>query len=130
MSLENVEIVRVGIAAFNRRDTEALMAVLHPDIEWVSGMPGTSSYRGREGVRKMLREVETAWKDMHLAPMELLDHGEAVIANCKVTAEGRSSGVRVEGNQVGVIDFSDGLFARVRIFMSRNEALEGARLRE
>ncbi len=130
MSEENVEKVREGMEAFNRRDVDAVIAVLHPEIEWDPGLPGTSPYRGREGAREMLREVEIAWKDLKLRPVELLDQGEAVIAECKLTAEGRTSGVRVEGDQVGVIDFADGLFARVRIFTSRAAAFEAAGLEE
>ena len=37
-------------SAFNRRDVESILAVMHPDVEWPNGMEG-GWVHGREGVR-------------------------------------------------------------------------------
>jgi hypothetical protein len=37
-------------SAFNRRDVEPILAVMHPDVEWPNGMEGGWMH-GREGVR-------------------------------------------------------------------------------
>jgi ketosteroid isomerase-like protein len=34
MSQENVEVVSELVDAFDRRDTDAFLAVLRPDVEW------------------------------------------------------------------------------------------------
>jgi nuclear transport factor 2 (NTF2) superfamily protein len=36
--------------AFNRRDVESILVVMHPDVEWPNGMEG-GWVHGREGVR-------------------------------------------------------------------------------
>jgi ketosteroid isomerase-like protein len=36
--------------AFNRRDVESILAVMHPEVEWPNGMEGGWVY-GRDGVR-------------------------------------------------------------------------------
>jgi len=36
--------------AFNRRDIEPILAVMHPEVEWPNGMEG-GRVHGREGVR-------------------------------------------------------------------------------
>jgi hypothetical protein len=38
-------------AAFNRRDIDAVLTALHPDVDWPNGMEGGRVY-GREAVRK------------------------------------------------------------------------------
>ena len=63
MSQENVEIVRRVSDAYNRRDVEAMLDELHPDIEWHPWLQiqlggGATVYRGHQGVRKGIREVE------------------------------------------------------------------------
>jgi ketosteroid isomerase-like protein len=37
-------------SAFNRRDVESILAVMHPDVEWPNGMEG-GWVHGQEGVR-------------------------------------------------------------------------------
>jgi ketosteroid isomerase-like protein len=37
-------------AAFNRRDIDAALAAMHPDVEWENGMEG-GFVRGHDGVR-------------------------------------------------------------------------------
>jgi ketosteroid isomerase-like protein len=54
MSQENVEAVRQGIEAFNRRDLDAFVARLSPDVVWEENpdLPGLREiYRGRAEVR-------------------------------------------------------------------------------
>jgi ketosteroid isomerase-like protein len=51
MSEENVEVVRQGADAMNRRDPDAFLACLHPDVQWEESgdvLPGLRGvYRGR-----------------------------------------------------------------------------------
>lgn len=41
MSVENVEIVKRAVDAFNRRDLDAFMECVTPDIEFTTAMSGT-----------------------------------------------------------------------------------------
>ena len=40
MSQENVEVVKQAIAAYTRRDFEAMQALNHPEIQWIGPRPG------------------------------------------------------------------------------------------
>jgi len=130
MSAENVEVLRRAIDAYNRRDLTEALAQMHGDVEWESGLPGTTPYRGRDGVRRMWEEVEIAWEALKLVPQRFIDGGDVVVADCTLVARGRTSGSPVEGPQVGVVDFDGGLIRRVRLFTERAEALEAAGLSE
>jgi hypothetical protein len=60
MSEENVQLVELGIEAYNRRDVGALVEGHDPEVEWhpvlqvLLGGEATV-YRGHEGVREMAR---------------------------------------------------------------------------
>jgi uncharacterized protein len=128
MSEENVEVARRALDAYNRRDLNEVLACLHEDIEWDSGLPGTTPYRGWDGMRRMWEGVETAWEGAELVPEQFIDGGDVVVAACKFVGRGRTSGSPVEGPQVGVLDFDEGRIRRVRIFTQPAEALEAAGL--
>ena len=46
MSQENVELVKRAADAYNRRDVEALLEELHPDVELVRGADGVARRGG------------------------------------------------------------------------------------
>jgi ketosteroid isomerase-like protein len=55
MSQGNVELFGRSVDAFNRRDLDALLALMDDDVELVpriGAMEGESSYRGHNGVRR------------------------------------------------------------------------------
>lgn len=61
MSQENVELLCRAHDAFNRRDIDACIALLHPEVVWeesgdvLPGLRGT--YRGRAEVRGFIEEL-------------------------------------------------------------------------
>jgi ketosteroid isomerase-like protein len=44
------ELLRRAYAAFNARDIDAVLSMMHPDVEWPNGMEGGYVY-GHDGVR-------------------------------------------------------------------------------
>jgi ketosteroid isomerase-like protein len=62
VSQENVEIVRRLYEAAARRDTESLLSLYDPEVEWVFSRQlrdqtfGWGTYRGHEGLRTFFRE--------------------------------------------------------------------------
>ena len=79
MSEENVEIVLKVMDAVNRRDRDAFMACLHPDVEWreESGdpLPGLRGiYRGRAEVRAWFQEaVVELWESFDIEVEEIAE---------------------------------------------------------
>ncbi len=69
MSQENVEIVRRVSDAYNRRDLGAMLEEDHPEIEWHPWLQlqfggGATVYRGHQGVRKGIREIEEEFSEI------------------------------------------------------------------
>src|SRR5215207_3288772 len=102
MSQENVEVVLAAVDAVNKRDPDAFIACLHPDIEWEErgdpfpGLRGT--YRGRAELRKWFEEaVVELWESLHVNVEEITEVLEdRVFLGFLLTARGRGSGVETE----------------------------------
>jgi uncharacterized protein len=136
MSQENVEIVRRVYDAVARRDTESVLALYDPEIEWdgtrhpMSGL-GEDVYHGHEGLRRWSRGWYEAWEDLEDICEELIDAGDHVVSISTMRGRGRASGVEVEWTlNYGVWTIREGKVVRVAWFRTREEALEAAGLRE
>jgi ketosteroid isomerase-like protein len=92
-------------------------------------MPDGRSYVGREGVREAVENFTEAWEDLSFEPVEFIDAGEervvAVIAN---RGRGRGSGAPMEIEVGWLYEMRDGKVTRARAFISKQQALEAARL--
>jgi len=53
MSQENVEAFKRAIEAYNRRDIDALLDEIDPQIEWRGALQ-----RGHAGVRQWIRDID------------------------------------------------------------------------
>ena len=38
--MKNHDLLKAAYAAFNRRDIDAALAAMHPEVEWANGMEG------------------------------------------------------------------------------------------
>ena len=63
---------------FNRRDIEAVLALLHPDVVWANGMDGGHVF-GRDGVRAYW-ERQWAMIDPHVAPTGFSSGGDGEVS--------------------------------------------------
>jgi ketosteroid isomerase-like protein len=130
MSQENVEIVRRGVDAFNRRDIAAIVSDFDQDAEWVEDQryPGAETFHGRSGVERSIRKWWDAWGEITMDLDETLDFGDRVVLAGRVKARGHDSDVTVEAPFGGVYEFRAGRVVRVQILGSRDEALEAVGL--
>jgi ketosteroid isomerase-like protein len=132
---ENEEIARRGWEAFNRRDFDTVLDLMHPDVEWrpAQGPGGVEGqvYRGRDEYRQWLyHDLPEIWEDFHAEELEFEDAGEGrVIASGYVVGTGRGSGAEVRVPFSQLAWFRDGKVARIDGFMSREGAREAAGLR-
>ena len=135
MSQENVDAFKRGSEAASRRDIDALLAVVDPEVEWRGAVAalvggGATVYRGHEGVREWLRDLEEAFADIEIAYSEIRDLGERLVALGHFRARGKNSGVLVETPAGWVVEFKDGRVSYVRAYFDPQEALEAAGLSE
>ena len=84
MSQQNVDLALELLAAFNRRDLEAFVALTHDQIEVESRlvvMEGT--YHGQEGVRRWWEDFLGAFPDYELEAEELRDLGDVTLGHMR-----------------------------------------------
>jgi ketosteroid isomerase-like protein len=127
MSLENVEIVRNAIAAWNRRDAQLWLTYAAPEIEWVPAGPAAveqAIYSGYDEVARGLAAVWDTWEVFEFAESEVRDLGDSVLWLGHVKMRGGTS--HVELNQEFALHslVRDGKLVRVQAFLSWREALE------
>jgi ketosteroid isomerase-like protein len=135
MSQENVDAFRRGAEAYNRRDVEAVLADLDPEVEWHSalaipfGGEATVS-RGHDGVRDVIGEVFEALAEIHLEYSEIRDLGDRVLAIGVIRARGKHSGAVIETPFGTVADMKNSKATRIWTYLDPQEALEAAGLSE
>jgi ketosteroid isomerase-like protein len=134
MSQENVEVVRGLLDAWSQRRVDAILNLIHEDIEWhpalAGGMEGTV-YRGHRDIRSWLRELDDVWAELSHEIEEARDVGEGrVLVLGHFHAVGRESGVPINQPQGFLFTIDDGKVAVGWAFASQEQALEAAGLSE
>jgi ketosteroid isomerase-like protein len=137
MSQENVEVALKLEDAISRRDADAVVACLAPEVEWEEndeGFPGLRRiYRGRAGVREWFAEaVVEPWEDSRLEGREISEApDDRVFWGGAFTARGKGSGVETELTFWTVLWLKDSQIARRQVFLNdRAAALKAAGLAE
>jgi ketosteroid isomerase-like protein len=135
MSQENVEVFQRTAEAFRRRDIEAMLAELDPEVEWHPGLAAflageATVYRGHEGVRELVRELDEHFAEFNNEYSEIRDLGDRVLAIGHIRARGRASGVETVSPLAFLVEAKDGKAVRVRTYLDPRDALEAAGLRE
>ena len=137
MSEKNEEVVRQVFDATARRDSDAVLALYDPEVEWdvsqdsaMVAMFESRVYRGQNAVRRFFREWYEAWENMRNEPEELIDAGDSVVVVVTDRARGRASGAEVARTHAAVWTVRDGKVVRVAWFPTRDAALEAARVLE
>ncbi|MGI8461743.1 MAG: nuclear transport factor 2 family protein, partial [Solirubrobacterales bacterium] len=87
-------------------------------------------YRGHDGLRKMVLDVDDTLAEIGAEVPEIRDLGDQVLAIGRVRTRGKASGIVTESPLGCLVDFRDGKFSRVRTYLDPTEALEAAGLSE
>ena len=135
MSQKNVEPFKRGTEAYNRRDVDALLKELDPEVEWHSallipfGGEATLS-RGYDGVREVMGEVYDALAEINLDYSEIRDLGDRIVGIGRIRTRDKQSGVVTEMAFGTVTDMKNQKATRIWTYLDPQEALEAAELRE
>jgi ketosteroid isomerase-like protein len=135
MPQENVDQAHRAADAYSRRDVDALLEELDPEVEWHSALSTVLSgeatvYRGHDGVREWFRELDDALGEIYVEYSDIRDLGDRVVAIGRIRTRGRESGVETESPLAAVSDLRNGKAVRVRTYLDPKEALEAAGLSE
>jgi ketosteroid isomerase-like protein len=129
--MSNVEIARRFVDHWNETG-EVPWDELDPDVVFVidpaSFVAGT--YRGHDGIRTLLRLTVEAFDQFRYEVDEWVDLGESVLALGRIRARGTQSGATGVQSGAFLIQVRDGMIVSYRSYLSREEALEAAGLRE
>ncbi len=127
MSQENLELIRVGFAAHNRGDLDALTEVYDPDAVFETLLLGT--HRGKEAIRLIYEENQKTLSGYTIDPVELIDSEDQVVAVAEVKGVGPVSQISMDGDQFAFLfTIKNGRVVREQAFRNRDEALEAAGL--
>ena len=86
MSKENVETLLRGYEAWNRRDLEAALELLDPEIEWRFSDPevtlpdGALEYHGHDGVTRFWAQLVEPLPELQIDVERTLDTDDYVVA--------------------------------------------------
>jgi ketosteroid isomerase-like protein len=135
MSQENVELVRREYVALSARDWEAVADVWHEDIELQTGdcAPGAPIYRGIGEITRYFDTWSEPFSEYRVDADEIRDLGEQVVVLERYAGRGLKGaelGEWLESTLARLITFRDGKIWRVKEYLTIEQALEAAGLRE
>src|SRR6266536_2263101 len=140
MSQENIDAFKRGLDAYNRRDVDAMLKEIDPDVEFRPALAvllggKQTVFRGHQGVRDLIQEEDEALSMYQLEVSEIRDLGDRVLAIGRIRARGRESGAEIE-SPFYVLTESKGMkgkdtrATRITTYLDLKEALEAVGLRE
>jgi ketosteroid isomerase-like protein len=135
MSQENVEVVLQGIEALNRRDVDAFVALVSPDVEWEDSVFWSEHariYTGEAELREWFNQVILEpWESVHFEVEEITEAADdRVFFGGLLTTRGKGSGVETQVRGWSVVWITNGKTTRRQVFLDRADALEAAGLEE
>jgi ketosteroid isomerase-like protein len=124
-----VQIIRDGLAAWSRGDSEGVLIGLDPEIEFeTSGVfPGLEPiYRGHDGFRRFFADFRTPWEDISIDVERLVAGEEPLIVMVgRFHATGRDR-IPVERPVSIVFSGSQSLITEMRSYGTWEEGFEAA----
>jgi len=125
-----VRAVRLSLAAYNRRDLDAVVIGWDPGFEyrpgeeWVRAGLAEASYRGRDGYRRYVASTAEVWGgENYLRPVELVDLGDRVVILAEGSMRGQASGVPLSQSFALVTTLRDGRPISHQEYYDHEEAL-------
>ena len=132
MSQENIDRLRRGYEAFARRDLDAALEMMDPEIEAHDApeAPDATVHHGREAVRRDWEQMFALFEDFTIDIEEVFDAGEELVVFLRLSGRGRESGAEVEARMAHVWTIREGRAIRLRQYLDRAEALAAVGLSE
>jgi ketosteroid isomerase-like protein len=125
MSRENVELHVRGLDAVNRRDLDALLAVMDPDVEAASALVAIEGgYHGHDGMRRWWENLFAVFPDFTLEVDEVRDFGDVTVAALRNRGHGADSATPFEQPVWHTMRWQRGMCIWWGTFQTRAEALD------
>ncbi len=125
----NMEIYQRLIAAFNEGGVDAVLEFFADDVEvYDPDLPGDGTYRGQEGLRRMLEQLLSGNERTEVLEFEAIPAGDRIVALIHTYARGPGGDPEVEVRDAHTMTFRDGKIVYWRLYLDPNEALTDAGL--
>jgi ketosteroid isomerase-like protein len=112
--LSEEELLRRAYAAFNARDIDGALALMHPDVDWPNGMEGGRE-RGHAAVRAYWTR-QFGMIDSHVEPERFeVDADGRIVVEVHQAVRDLEGAVLTEGRVRHAYTFRDDLVARMDI---------------
>ena len=119
--------------ALNQGDLEALLALVHPEVEAIPrllSVEGGGIYRGHDGVRQWWESIFGVFPDFNATVLDVRAGANATVSKVRFQGSGGESGVPFEDTIWQVFRWRDGRAVWVKSYSEEAEALEAAGLSE
>jgi len=123
---ELTDRLRTAYEGFERRDMEAVLAVMDPEIEWdaTDALAHTGMYHGHEGVTDYITSLSAAWDEYQLIPEEFTESGDGAHVMVLGTVKGTlTDGQDIDARFAHVLQLEDGRVTRLKVCLDREAAL-------
>jgi ketosteroid isomerase-like protein len=125
MSRKNLDLTLHMYEVFNRRDLDAMLALMHDEVEIESRLVAMEgAYHGHEGVRRWWSNLLDGLPDYKGEIEELRDFGDITLAKVRGRAHGAASNSPVVETFWQPIRWRDGMCVWWRNCATEAEALE------
>ena len=126
----NLKLLRAAYEALERADIDALLDLLHPDVEFrnpdYAMEPGIR--HGHDGFRKAMEAGYEVFDDVRYEIEQIADGGDVVVVTGRFTGKGRAAGVPFEAPFAHLFEIHDDKASSVSWFQDPDEALRAAGL--
>ncbi len=117
---EVIQRLQAGYEAFNRGDFDSVIALFHPDVEYIP-VGGQGPIRGRDGFRAWMEP--SAFDRQAVEAREITVNGDKALIRIHAAIRGAGSGIEMEVESWTVMtQDADGLVTRMEIFFLHEEA--------
>ncbi len=132
MSQENIEVIGRAYELLNCRDAEGLVELCADDfvMDMTERVFNPDTYRGPDGIRRFLGDVDEAWQSYRWHVEEARPAGEAVVAMLHCEGQSREGGPGVDWHVAWMWKLDAGTPTSLRFYRDRKKALEAAGLSE
>ena len=126
MTQTTTELALEVLDAISHRDLQRAIGLADPEVEWHSffadlGAGGT--YRGHDGTRSYMADLEEAWEIVRPDIDETLAVGDVAVLVGRLHYKGRGSGVETETPAGWTLRFREGKLLSFRAFRDPESAI-------
>ena len=127
MAQADIDVVCGSHEAFRRRDLEAFVEFMDPDIEFASlVLEVEGTYRGHDGIRAWWNDILAVFPDWQPEVEDAREVADRVVLRVRAEGSGTGSGIDVDRAIWQVAEVRDGRIRAWRFYRTEHEALVAA----